>query len=206
MSSRPYTVEVPYLDPFAAFAPFADDPWAMFLDSAQVCERQGRHSYIALDPWRTITAQGRQLSVDGEDREGDPFRFLQAELAAIRSETVPELPPFQTGALGYFGYGLGHHLKRLPRAPLGDLAFPDLAIGLYDTVAAFDNLARRAWIVSSGQPKSGSAGAERARARATALEARLRATSGAPLLTGPRPEHWPAPNWRADCERADYEA
>jgi len=65
MSSRPYTVEVPYLDPFAAFAPFADDSWAMFLDSAQACERQGRHSYIALDPWRTITAQGRQLSVDG---------------------------------------------------------------------------------------------------------------------------------------------
>ena len=205
MSSRPHIAEIPYLDPFAAFGPFADEPWAMFLDSAQVCERQGRHSYIALDPWRTITAQGRRLAVDGETREGDPFALLQAELTAIRAETVPDLVPFQTGALGYFGYELGHHLERLPRAPVGEFAFPDMAVGLYDTVVAFDNLARRAWIVSSGQPESGSAGAERARARSDAFEARLRGASGDPLPMGPRPEHWPAPNWRADCERAEYE-
>ena len=61
--------------------------------------------------------------------------------------------PFQTGAVGWFGYDLAHHLERLPHPAVDDLAFPDLAVGFYDTVLAFDGQERRAWLMTSGWPE-----------------------------------------------------
>ena len=84
---------------------------------------------------------------------GDPFAVLQRALAHHRLAHDPALPvPFQTGAIGWLGYGLCHHLERLPHPAADDLALPDLMLGFYDAVLAFDLAARRAWVMSSGWP------------------------------------------------------
>jgi len=45
-------------------------------------------------------------------------------------------------------------LERLPRPRIDDFAIPDLAVGFYDWVVAFDHMEHRAWIVSSGFPET----------------------------------------------------
>jgi para-aminobenzoate synthetase component 1 len=73
-------------------------------------------------------------------------------LAQTRSETVPGLPPFQGGAAGLFGYELGRQFERLPAPRQDEFRVPELSVGFYDWVAAFDHLEGRAWIVAHGWP------------------------------------------------------
>src|SRR5262249_43057299 len=79
---------------------------------------------------------------------------LAGWLARCRAETVPGLPPFQGGVAGLFGYGLCHHIERLPRAGCDEFALPDLAAGCYDWVLAFDHRAPRAWLPATGLPET----------------------------------------------------
>jgi para-aminobenzoate synthetase component 1 len=62
---------------------------------------------------------------------------------------IPDLPPFQGGLAGLFGYGLCHTLERIPRPRLDEFHSPDLAVGLYDWVVSFDHRQGRAWHVQA---------------------------------------------------------
>jgi para-aminobenzoate synthetase component 1 len=53
---------------------------------------------------------------------------------------MPGLPPFLNGAIGYFGYGLGRLLERLPATAV-DESMVELDVGFYDWVLAADHLA-----------------------------------------------------------------
>ena len=70
--------------------------------------------------------------------------MLEEQLDRYHTEPVAGLPPFQGGAAGLFGYDLCHHIERLPRPRHDEFAVPDLAVGLYDWVLAFDQEAGRA--------------------------------------------------------------
>ena len=154
----PIAVPIPFRDPLALFAPFAHLPWAAFLDSAEEHGLRGRHAYIAVDPYDTIQARFEDTA--------DPFVVLRGKLPLNLAPALPGLPPFQGGALGIFGYELGGFLERLPRPRATVPSPPDLAVGLYDTVAAFDLGTRKAWVVARDVP---GASAHRPPARARAM-------------------------------------
>jgi para-aminobenzoate synthetase component 1 len=136
----------PAPDPWDAFQRVAHLPHALFLDSALSHPTLGRYSYVTADPFAWLMSRGRQGS--------DPFTRLAEGLARYRSEPQPELPPFQGGAAGLFGYDLCHWIERLPRPGLDEFAVPDLAVGFYDWVLAFDHIQGRAWVISTGFPVS----------------------------------------------------
>ena len=196
--------EIPYRDPLAAFAPFAGRPHAVLLDSALVVEGLGRHAFIAVDPFRTIASRDRTVRVDGVARPDSPFDVLRQEIARYPVVGNPDLPPFQTGLAGYFGYDLGRHLERIPLAATDDMGFPDLAAGLYDVVAAFDLVDRRAWVFSSGHPET-DPDARHARAvrRADDMADRLAA---APDLSGASDAGPAGATVESNFTRPDYEA
>src|SRR5262249_39923002 len=86
--------------------------------------------------------------------DSDPFAVLAELLACYCSEPVAGVPPFQGGAAGLFGYDLCHHLEKLPRPRFDEFKIPDLAVGFYDWVLAFDHEQDRAWLISTGFPES----------------------------------------------------
>ncbi len=133
----------PAPDPWDVARRLARRPYLLFLDSADADSPLARYSFVTADPFEGITSR----------RGDDPFPRLGAALARYRAATVPDLPPFQGGLAGLFGYDLCHHLERLPRPRRDEFALPDLAVGLYDWVVAFDHRRRRAWLVSTGLPE-----------------------------------------------------
>jgi len=157
-SSLPQVEELsPGLDPAEAFENLAGLPHVLFLDSVLRHPYLGRYSYLTGDPFEWIWSRGRHTYVSNEPEpppEADPFTILAERLRRWRTEPVSGLPPFQGGAAGMFGYDLCHHLERLPRPRIDDFAIPDLAVGFYDWVVAFDHVEHRAWIVSSGFPET----------------------------------------------------
>ena len=63
--------------------------------------------------------------------------------------TVPGLPRFTGGLVGYLGYDAVRHLERLPSTARTDLDLPDALFLLTDTLLIFDNVTHRITVVSN---------------------------------------------------------
>jgi para-aminobenzoate synthetase component 1 len=140
-----HVIEIDFRDPAEAAHGLSHLSFLTFLDSAMVDEKLGRYSFVAVDPFARI--QGNEVDAGWVNR-------LKSLLTDFKTEPLPGLPPFQGGAAGLFSYELGRSLERLPKPALDDLAFPDLSLGLYDVVVAFDVALRRGWILSTGLPEN----------------------------------------------------
>jgi para-aminobenzoate synthetase component I len=167
----------PTPDPLETCARFADLPFLVLLDSTADPELLGRYSFLAADPFTAVRAKGllTQQLVEGRwvRVDGDPLAQVEALLEPFRSSPVADVPPFQGGAAGYVGYDWGAALERVPRARSDDLAVPDLLLGLYDWVIAWDHQTGRAWVISTGMPEKGRAQGWRAASRLAFVRERL---------------------------------
>ena len=177
--ARPLVEElVPAPDPFETCVRFAGLPSLVFLDSATDAEHLGRHSFLTADPWSAVRSKAllTQQLVDGRwvRVEPDALTHARALLAPHAAEPLADLPPFQGGAAGYLGYDWGATLERVPRPRYDDYALPDVLLGLYDWVIAWDHPAGRAWVISTGIPERGTARTDRAARRLTFVKERLR--------------------------------
>lgn len=139
---------VPAPGPWAIARRLAFLPHLLFLDSADRHTERGRYSFVSADPLEWVA--GRQV---------DPFEKLSAILARAPRETLPGLPPFQGGLAGLFGYGLQHAVEQLPHPRFDEFEVPDVGIGLYDWVIAWDHAVDRAWLISTGYPDGAHAAA-----------------------------------------------
>jgi para-aminobenzoate synthetase component I len=144
----------PTPDPWDVVRRLAHWPHLLFLDSAAADSPWSRYSFVTADPFAWLRGRGPELSGSTllPRRPTDAFAAVAELAACFRTRTVPGLPPFQGGAAGLFGYDLCHHVERLPRPRHDEFRLPDLAVGLYDWVLAFDHHARRAWLISTGFP------------------------------------------------------
>ena len=161
-------------------------PYRLFLDSAATATRLGRYSFVTADPVDVIESKGSSGALDD----------VRARLAAHRAEPIAGLPPFQGGAAGYIAYDWGLTLERLPAPRLDDLALPDVVVGIYDWVLAWDHVASRAWLISTGMPETDDvARAARALQRANEIRRRLdQDTPSHPRTFAPSHPRTPAPS------------
>ncbi|HEX7775300.1 MAG TPA: aminodeoxychorismate synthase component I, partial [Parvibaculum sp.] len=178
--SELYIEELPWAAPHELFHAFAREPFALLLDSATAgpaCDPSlhGRWSFIALDPFETLDAAS-----------ATPFADLKACLAKwALGKPADGLPPFIGGAAGFLGYDLARTLERLPpRKPpfaVNDAETPDLAVGFYDAVLAFDMFEKRARLISTGLPELREDRRRgRAKERAAALRSRFEGATRMP--------------------------
>ncbi|SCA58166.1 Aminodeoxychorismate synthase component 1 [Candidatus Terasakiella magnetica] len=174
---KPVFIEIAYQDPAKLFAPHANTPFAVFLDSSRNDSEQGRYSYIGLDPIKTFTSSK------------NIFSQLKKALSDFTFESHEGLAPFQGGLMGYFGYELLHQIEDLPRKDKDHFATPDVALGLYDCVAAFDHHEGKAWVFSLSGLK-----------RAQELVERLTQPQLEPPLKGV------CLNWSSDFTKESYVA
>lgn len=138
----------PVPDPWETARRFAHLPYLLFLDSVDRQPDRGRYSFVTADPVDWIVDSTR------EPRFRDPFTELSRRLTAFTVDTIAGLPPFQGGVAGQFGYGLQHAVERISRPRFDEFRVPDLAVGIYDWVIAWDHVANRAWVISTGYPET----------------------------------------------------
>ena len=135
---------VPAPDPVRCCEQLAGLPYRLFLDSAARGTRLGRYSFLTADPVAVVRSKGAHRAArsgDGDraDVAGDALDAIRALLAPHAADPVPGLPPFQGGAAGYLAYDWGRVLERLPAPRYDDLALPDVVLGIYDWVLAWDH-------------------------------------------------------------------
>jgi para-aminobenzoate synthetase component 1 len=192
VSDRPALIEelAPAPDPLDACARFQGLPFLVFLDSASEPDHLGRYSFLSADPATAVRSKGQLTQQLVEGRwirvAADPLAQVNTLLAPHAAPAAADLPPFQGGAAGYVGYDWGMMLERVPRPRYDDLALPDVQLGLYDWVIAWDHVARRAWVISTGMPELGAARERRAAERLAFVRERLAAVRDAGELPARR--------------------
>ncbi len=125
------------------FLEFAGDDSLLVLESARHTTSQGRYSYLMCNPLAHIQIQDARY-------QSDPFQAIREIHARHFVKSIPGLPPFQGGFAGLLSYELGRCWENFKCAPHDQFQLPDLAVGFYDWVIAWDHVQNRAWLIVQG--------------------------------------------------------
>ena len=131
-----------FLTPVSAYLKLEKDrKYAFLLESVEGGATLGRYSFLGCDPFLVCRYS-----------KGQPADFLaslRATLNKYRSVTLPNLPPFTGGAVGYFGYDMVRTVEDIPDSAKDDLGVDDAVLMFYKTILAFDHLKHQIHIISN---------------------------------------------------------
>lgn len=122
---------------------FSGEQGLLVLDSARHTGSLGRYSYLMCHPLQRYEIQQARYGTD-------PFEAIRPVHKRLQRKLIPELPPFQGGFAGLLSYELGRCWEQFPRASCDEFELPDLAVGFYDWVIAWDHQQHRAWLIVNG--------------------------------------------------------
>lgn len=198
--------------PVSAFAKIDHGPSAYLLESIQGGEKWARYSFLGSGSPLVIYEDRGDLCVKkGSDSrripsQGAPLDRLQEIMETYRPVTVPDLPRFVGGAVGYLGYDIVQTFEDLPSRRKEHLDIPDFAFLLTETLLIFDNVSQKIKVVANAHVKSPSerdirAAYRDATGRIEAMIARIRR----PLRrTKPRRRRSPI-RFTGNMSKADFE-
>ncbi len=102
---------------------------AFLLESVEKGERQGRYSFIGVDPEGSFTGSLLELKAE----------FRKDQKAPL------DLPPFTGGAVGFFNYEMIHEFEKINGL---STEFASAQMDFYPTILAFDHLRHRIIVMS----------------------------------------------------------
>jgi anthranilate synthase component 1 len=132
-----------FLTPVSAFLKLEKDrPYAFLLESVEGGETLARYSFLGCDPFLVCRYRKDQPAAEF-------MQNLRTTLERFKSVTIPNLPPFTGGAVGYFGYDMVRTIEDIPDTVRDDLGVDDAVLMFYKTVLAFDHLRHQIHIISN---------------------------------------------------------
>ncbi|RLB71237.1 MAG: aminodeoxychorismate synthase component I [Deltaproteobacteria bacterium] len=144
-------------DPVVIFSQLLTSPYPFWLDSGMDHQKLGRFSFMGADPFYQLISRGEQtttvdcLKGSRENSRQPFFPLLDGLLSRWRRQKTAGLP-FEAGAVGYFGYELGHQIETFPQTTINDLEMPDAFLSFYDALIAIDHLEQKVYLISTGLP------------------------------------------------------
>jgi anthranilate synthase component 1 len=170
---------------------------AFFLESVEGGEQVGRYSFLGVNPTAILTIKDQTIT---ERREGtvttteldegiDALGTVQAAMARYTPVSLPGLPRFVGGAVGFLSYDAVRAFERMPNTAIDELKVPDAAFMLVNTLVIFDHIKHQLLILSNAVNEGDPAAAYQAAIdRIEAIAERLRST------LPPMPEAVPVPD------------
>lgn len=146
--------------PLSTYLKLARGPYSYMLESVQGGEKWGRYSIIGLPCETVLRVVGSTLTVEhgGEvvEREetADPFAFIEAYRDRFRVPELEQLPRFDGGLVGYFGYDSVRYVEQrvAHSAPEDTVNTPDILLMLSEELVVFDNLRGKASVLVYADP------------------------------------------------------
>jgi anthranilate synthase component 1 len=115
------------------------------LESVLDNEKWGRYTFLGYDPKMEITCLDGEMKIgDKTLRTSQPEKYIRQVLKDYKSASIPGLPSFTGGLVGYFSYDyLKYGQSDLRLDALDREGFMDLDLMLFDKVIAFDNFKQK---------------------------------------------------------------
>src|SRR6185503_8189883 len=143
-------------------------PHTVFLESAGEEHESCEWTILAFDPaWRLELRDGALRRIQRGDGgvelpavtlPGHPLDALAAAWPArvefgAADEGDGASIPFVSGLAGYLSYDLKDWIERYPSRAVRESPVPDLSLGYYDVVWAWQRSSGKAWVVATGLPE-----------------------------------------------------
>ena len=146
--------------PLSIYLKLADAPYSYLLESVHGGEKWGRFSIIGLPSRTRLRVDGKRVRVITDERVVEdlevenPLEFVEQFKARYQVPTLPGLPRFNGGLVGYFGYDSVRYVEqRLADCPNPDpLGTPDILLLVSDAVVVFDNLSGKLHLIVLADP------------------------------------------------------
>jgi len=201
-----------YETPVSAFAKIDHGPSAYLLESIEGGEKWARYSFLGSgSPVVVYEDRGDLLVIQGTRKKrissrGAPLERLREMMEGYRPVTVPDLPPFVGGAVGYLSYDMVRTFEDLAARKKDLLNLPDFAFLLTDTMLIFDNVAHKIKVVATAHVRAkGERGIKAAYRSATERIERIITMLKRPLRrTRPHRRLRPV-TFTANMSKADFE-
>ncbi|OAQ20962.1 anthranilate synthase component I [Thermosulfurimonas dismutans] len=182
--------------------------YGFLLESLEGGEKWARYSFIGLNPFLVFRSKGRQVTL--LDRHGettrevqDPLETLKEILSRFRPASLPELPRFFGGAVGFISYDMIRFIERLPDFSPDTAGFSDLHFMFPEILLVYDRLRHVLQVIYNARIEPGislEALYERARAELAATVARVRG----PLIYPPVVEGREEVELRPEIEKEQF--
>ncbi|MEH6563415.1 MAG: anthranilate synthase component I, partial [Marinobacter sp.] len=134
--------------PLSTYLKLASGPYSYLFESVQGGEKWGRYSIIGLPSQEVLKVFDHRIEVrrHGELVEtaevDDPLAFVASYQERFHAPDLEELPRFNGGLVGYFGYDTVRYIeKRLAAScPPDRIGTPDILLMVSNELVVFDNL------------------------------------------------------------------
>ena len=125
--------------PLSIYLKFMDDRNSYLFESVEGGEKWARYSIIGLPTDKKI------------DLSKNPLKAIENFLKQNKAQSIPDLPDFHGGLVGYFSYETIRHIeKKLQNSSKEKLPYPDISLMVSDEVVIYDNLKKSLFIVVHG--------------------------------------------------------
>lgn len=127
---------------------------SFLLESVEKAENIGQYSFIGANPSTIFRSKGEEgvFIHDGEEhpfKSDNPLDELRRYMDQYKPVSIPGLPAFHGGAVGYISYDEVRHFEKLPDENPDTLGLPDLYFVITDTILIFDHVNNKIKIVSN---------------------------------------------------------
>ena len=129
--------------PLSIYLKFMDDRNSYLFESVEGGEKWARYSIIGLPTDKKI------------DLSKNPLKDIENFLKQNKAQSIPDLPDFHGGLVGYFSYETIRHIeKKLQNSSKEKLPHPDISLMVSDEVVIYDNLKKSLFIVVHGNEET----------------------------------------------------
>ncbi|MBE1445955.1 anthranilate synthase component I [Paenibacillus sp. OAS669] len=139
--------------PIRVFQHFYQEKRAFLLESVEGGVKWARYSFIGTDPFLMITAKNGVTQIESKNETKHslekPIEVLKGYLRAYSSPSLPDLPRFTGGAVGFFGYDLLQYYEKLPAHRVDDLQMNDIQFMFCDQVIVFDHFKQQIKVIAN---------------------------------------------------------
>ncbi|TBL79736.1 anthranilate synthase component I [Paenibacillus thalictri] len=139
--------------PIRVFQHFYQEQQAFLLESVEGGLKWARYSFIGTDPFLQIHAKNGVTYVTHEEERKEfrekPIDVLKGYLRNYKSPSLPDLPRFTGGAVGFFGYDLLQYYEKLPAHRVDDLHMNDIQFMFCDQIIVFDHFKQQLKIIAN---------------------------------------------------------
>ncbi|MGD7010310.1 anthranilate synthase component I family protein [Metabacillus sp. 84] len=114
--------------------------------------RGGRYSIAGMNPSAVISVKDKEILVTEESGHrrylnGHPLEWLQQYMSAVRVDRSPDLPDFQSGAIGFISYDAVRHFEALSTQSEDDLQIPDYFWMIFRELAILDHQSNEVYLI-----------------------------------------------------------
>ena len=146
------------LTPVSAFRRIDDGQTACLFESVIGGEKIGRYSFLAASPRLEVSARQNTVTVteNGESvsfESANPLKEIRNRIENVKVASLPGLPPFTGGAVGFAGYDVVRYVEHLPDAPEDDRQLDDMSFAFYDEMLVFDHIKKTIIAVTLAWPE-----------------------------------------------------